>query len=169
MRDVDGVRGSTFAVWAPNARRVSVKGDFNHWRADAHPLRRLGDSGVWELFVPDVGDGAHYKFDILTSDGDVREKTDPFGFFFENAPKSAAIVWNHREFEWSDREWVTGRDKANPLRGPMSIYEIHLGSWRRTAAGGFLNYRELAEPLVKYVLRMGFTHVEFLPVAEHAY
>ena len=169
VRDVDGVRGSTFAVWAPNARRVSVKGDFNHWRADAHPLRRLGDSGVWELFVPDVGDGAHYKFDILTSDGDVREKTDPFGFFFENAPKNAAIVWNHREFEWSDREWVTGRDKANPLRGPMSIYEIHLGSWRRTAAGGFLNYRELAEPLVKYVLRMGFTHVEFLPVAEHAY
>ena len=167
--ELNGVNGTAFAVWAPNVARVSVKGDFNYWRADSHLMRRLGDSGVWELFVPGVGEGVHYKFDLLTQGGEVREKTDPFGFFFESAPKNAAIVWNPRNFAWSDGKWMEARSMANPSRRPMSIYELHMGSWRRKANGGSFNYRELAEPLVDYVLEMGFTHVEFLPLAEHAY
>ncbi len=168
-REVDSASGTAFAVWAPRAQRVSVKGDFNYWRADSHLMRRLGDSGVWELFVPEVGEGVHYKFDLLTVDGEAREKTDPFGRFFETAPKNAAIVWDSRKHVWSDEDWMAERKEADPLSSPMSIYELHLGSWRRSASGDSLGYRELAAPLVDYVRRMGFTHVEFLPVAEHAY
>ncbi len=169
LREVDGIYGTAFAVWAPNARRVSVKGDFNHWRDDANPMRRLGSSGVWELFIPNIGEGMRYKFDLLMVDGEVREKTDPFGFFFETAPDNAAIVWNPRKFDWHDHDWMVARANANPLREPMSIYELHLGSWRRKLGAGLFSYRELAGPLIDYVRRMGFTHVEFLPVAEHPY
>ena len=168
-RVVDGVSGTVFAVWAPRAVRVSVMGDFNYWRADSHPMRRLGEVGVWELFVPGVGEGVRYKFEILTKSGEVREKSDPFGFYFENAPNNAAIVWNPRKFDWADDEWLAAQTQLDPLRRPMSIYEMHLGSWRRNVRGESLTYRELAEPLVEYVTEMGFTHVEFLPVAEHAY
>ena len=169
-QEIDGVHGIGFAVWAPNARRVSVKGDFNHWRGDAHPMRCLGDSGVWELFIPNIGEGVHYKFDLLTAGGEVREKTDPVGFFFETAPNNAAIARDPRRFDWHDHDWMAARANAAPLRGPMSIYELHLGSWRRkSGAGSLFSYRELAGPLVDYVRQMGFTHVEFLPVAEHPY
>ncbi|HEY4416681.1 MAG TPA: 1,4-alpha-glucan branching protein GlgB [Verrucomicrobiae bacterium] len=169
LRTIDGVPGTSFAVWAPNAQRVSVVGDFNNWDGRFHPMRLLGASGVWEIFVPGVGQGAHYKFEIRDAHGDVKLNTDPFGFFFEVAPKQAAIVWDTKNFQWTDDAWLQKRREHDALRSPMSIYELHLGSWRKKSANESWSYRELAEPLVLYLKRMGFTHVEFLPVAEHAF
>ncbi len=169
LRTIDGVHGTSFAVWAPNAQRVSVVGDFNHWDGRCHPMRSLGPSGVWEIFIPGVGEGAHYKFEIRNLHGQNVLKTDPYGFFFEIAPKNAAIVWNNRKFEWSDEAWLTQRKQRDPLRSPISIYEVHLGSWRKKTSSESFGYRELAGPLVDYVKQMGFTHVEFLPIAEHAF
>ncbi len=169
LREIDGVAGTSFAVWAPNARRVSVVGEFNAWDGRYHPMRLLGASGVWELFVPGVGEGALYKYEIQKAQGDLTLKTDPFGFFFEPAPKTASIVWNNRKFQWSDSQWMEQRAGRNALRSPMSIYEVHPGSWRKKNSYESLGYREMAGPLVEYVRRMGFTHVEFLPVAEHAF
>jgi 1,4-alpha-glucan branching enzyme len=167
--EVDGVKGTRFAVWAPNARRVSVVGDFNRWDGRRHPLRLLGVSGIWELFIPGVGQGAIYKYELHTGEGHVVLKTDPFGFLYELPPKQAAIVWDNRRFAWTDGEWLAKRAARDPLRSPLSIYEVHLGSWRKKSAFESLSYRELAGPLADYVREMGFTHVEFLPVAEHAY
>jgi len=169
LRVIDGVPGASFAVWAPNAQRISVVGDFNNWDGRFHPMRLLGGSGVWEIFIPGVGEGAHYKFEICDQHGNVKLNTDPFGFFFEVAPKNAAIVWNGKKFKWTDDAWVKKRLERDPLRSPMSIYEVHLGSWQKKSAGESWSYRELAEPLVLYAKRMGFTHVEFLPAAEHAF
>ncbi len=169
LRTMDGVTGVSFAVWAPNARRVSVVGDFNQWDGRQHPLRSLGASGVWEIFIPGVEVGAHYKFEILDHGGHLGLKTDPYGFFFETPPKNAAIVWNNRAFEWTDDAWMAQRSQRDVLRSPLSIYEVHLGSWRKKSQGESLSYRELAAPLIEYVTQMGFTHVEFLPVAEHAF
>jgi 1,4-alpha-glucan branching enzyme len=169
LRTIDGVPGTSFAVWAPNAQRVSVVGDFNHWDGRFHPMRLLGASGVWEIFVPGVGVGAHYKFEVRDAHGRISLKTDPYGFFFEVPPKNAAIVWDTRKFKWTDDAWMQRRRDRDPLRSPMSIYEVHPGSWRKKSIGESLGFRELAAPLVEYVKRMGFTHVEFLPVAEHAF
>ena len=169
LRTIDGVAGVSFAVWAPNAQRVSVVGDFNNWDGRYHQMRSLGSSGVWEIFIPGVTDGAHYKYEIRTAQGHIKLKTDPFVFFFETPPKNAAIVWNTNKFEWSDEKWLSERQQRDTLRSPLSIYEVHLGSWRKKSMGESLSYRELAEPLVKYVKEMGFTHVEFMPVAEHAF
>ena len=169
LRVIDGVPGTSFAVWAPNAQRISVVGDFNHWDGRFHPLRLLGASGVWEIFIPGVGVGAHYKFEIRDAHGRISLKTDPCGFFFEVPPKNAAIVWDTRKFKWHDGAWLKRRRERDALRSPMSIYEVHVGSWRKKTANESWSYRELAEPLVLYVKRMGFTHVEFLPVAEHAF
>ena len=169
LRTIDGVAGASFAVWAPNAQRVSVVGDFNNWDGRYHQMRSLGSSGVWEIFIPGVAEGAHYKYEIRTAQGHIKLKTDPFGFFFETPPKNAAIVWNTNKFEWSDEKWLSERQQRDTLRSPLSIYEVHLGSWRKKSMGESLSYRELAEPLVKYVQEMGFTHVEFMPVAEHAF
>ncbi len=169
LRVIDGVPGTSFAVWAPNAQRVSVVGDFNQWDGRFHPLRLLGASGVWEIFIPGVGVGAHYKFEIRDAYGNIKLNTDPFGFFFEVPPKNAAIVWDTLKFKWTDAAWLTKRRERDALRSPMSIYEVHPGSWRKKTANESWSYRELAEPLVLYVKRMGFTHVEFLPVAEHAF
>ena len=169
LRVIDGVHGTSFAVWAPNAQRVSVVGDFNHWDGRCHSMRSLGASGVWEIFVPGVGQGAHYKFEIRNVHGQIALKTDPYGFFFETAPKNAAIVWGDQKFAWSDEAWMKRRRERDALRSPMSIYEVHLGSWRKKSVGQSFSYRELAEPLTNYVRQMGFTHVEFLPVAEHAF
>jgi 1,4-alpha-glucan branching enzyme len=169
LRTIDGVHGTSFAVWAPNAQRVSIVGDFNHWDGRFHPMRLLGASGVWEIFIPGVGEGAHYKFEIRDAHGNVKLNTDPFGFFFEVPPKNAAIVWNTKKFKWTDDAWMKKRRNRDALRSPMSIYEVHVGSWRKKSATESWSYRELAEPLVLYVKRMGFTHVEFLPVAEHAF
>ncbi len=171
LRTIDGVPGVSFAVWAPNAQRLSVVGDFNHWDGRFHPMRLLGASGVWEIFVPGVGEGAHYKFEIRDAHGKISLKTDPYGFFFEVPPKNAAIVWNNEKFKWTDEVWLTHRRESRDagLRSPVSIYEMHPGSWRKKGIGESFSYRELAAPLVEYVQRMGFTHVELLPPAEHAF
>jgi 1,4-alpha-glucan branching enzyme len=169
IRTIDGVVGTSFAVWAPNAQRVSVVGDFNRWDGRCHAMRLLGSSGIWEIFIPGVGEGAHYKYEIKEIHGAVKLKTDPFAFFFETPPKQAAIVWNNEKFKWNDDAWLKKRREQNPFRSPMSIYEVHVGSWRKKNEMESLSYRELADPLTKYVKDMGFTHVEFLPTAEHAY
>jgi 1,4-alpha-glucan branching enzyme len=157
------VRGTSFAVWAPNARGVRVVGDFNFWDGRAHPMRSLGFAGVWELFVPDVGEGTRYKYEICGPDGYWRQKADPLAFATEVPPATASVVTDS-SYQWGDQEWLGQRASRNPQTGPMSIYEVHLGSWR---VG--LGYAELADQLVDYVRSAGFTHVEFLPVAEHPY
>jgi 1,4-alpha-glucan branching enzyme len=157
------VTGTSFAVWAPAARGVRVVGDFNYWDGTASPLRSLGSSGVWELFVPDVGDGTRYKFEILGHDGVWRQKADPMAFATEVPPSTASMVFTS-SYEWADAEWMAQRAVRQPVTSPMSIYEVHLGSWRQGRS-----YRDLADELVAYVADMGFTHVEFLPVAEHPF
>ncbi len=169
LRVIDGVPGVSFAVWAPNAQRISVVGDFNHWDGRFHPMRLLGASGVWEIFIPGVGEGAHYKYEIRDAHGKISLKTDPYGFFFEVPPKNAAIVWNNQKFKWTDDAWMKRRREHDPLRSPVSIYEVHPGSWQKKISGESFSYRELAGPLVAYIRRMGFTHVELLPLAEHAF
>jgi 1,4-alpha-glucan branching enzyme len=170
VREIDGVTGTAFAVWAPNARSVSVVGDFNSWDGRLHPMRTLGSSGIWELFVPGVGDGQKYKFEIRTQDGRLRIKADPVAFAAEVPPANASVV--HRpQHEWSDDEWLERREKADWLRSPVSIYEVHLGSWRRNPLedNRSLNYLELADELSDYCADLGFTHVELLPVMEHPF
>ncbi|WP_084701300.1 1,4-alpha-glucan branching protein GlgB [Cryptosporangium arvum] len=157
------VTGVSFAVWAPNARGVRVTGDFTFWDGRGLPMRSMGSSGVWELFVPDVTVGARYKFQILGPDGHWREKADPLAFATEVPPATASVV-TESSFEWSDAEWVAERDRGGWHAKPVSIYEVHLGSWKQG-----LSYRQLADELVDYVTETGFTHVEFLPVAEHPF
>ncbi|HEV3069237.1 MAG TPA: 1,4-alpha-glucan branching protein GlgB [Streptosporangiaceae bacterium] len=157
------VTGTALAVWAPNARGVRAIGDFNHWDGRGHPMRSLGGSGIWELFVPGVGDGTHYKFDICAPDGRWRRKADPMASRAERPPATASIVFTSG-YNWGDEEWLTARGRGERTREPVSVYEVHLGSWRPG-----LSYRELAEELTAYVTEMGFTHVEFLPVAEHPF
>jgi 1,4-alpha-glucan branching enzyme len=157
------VTGTSFAVWAPNARGIRVVGDFNHWDGTAHPMRSLGGSGVWELFVPGVGDGAYYKYDVHGADGRWRRKADPMARATEPPPKTASCVFTSRH-QWGDAEWMDERKGREWGREPMSVYEVHLGSWRQG-----LGYRELADELVSYVHDMGFTDVEFLPPAEHPF
>ncbi len=169
LRTIDGVPGTSFAVWAPNAQRVSVVGEFNGWDGRYHPMRLLGASGVWELFVPGSGQGTHYKYEIKNIHGAIVLKSDPYGFFFEAAPKNASIVWDTKKFAWTDEAWLKQRQQRNVLRSPMSIYEVHLGSWMKKSVAESFSYRELAGLLIPYVKQLGFTHVEFLPVSEHAY
>jgi 1,4-alpha-glucan branching enzyme len=169
LRTIDGVAGTSFAVWAPEARRVSVVGDFNGWDGRHHTMRLLGASGVWEIFIPGIGEGTHYKFEVCNVHGHIVLKTDPYGFFFEVAPKNAAIVWNNKRFQWTDDAWMNRRKQTDWLRSPISIYEVHIGSWRKKSPTESFGYRELAVPLVEYVKMMGFTHVEFMPTAEHAF
>jgi 1,4-alpha-glucan branching enzyme len=157
------VQGVSFAVWAPNAQGVRVAGSFNHWDGRAHPMRSLGGSGVWELFVPAIGDGTIYKFAILGQDGIWRDKADPVAFATEVPPATGSVVYTSA-YAWGDSEWMRQRESSDPLRRPMSTYEVHLGSW---SPG--LSYRQLAEELTSYVVLHGFTHVEFLPVAEHPF
>jgi 1,4-alpha-glucan branching enzyme len=157
-------------VWAPNATRVSVVGDFCDWDGRAFPMRSLGDCGIWETFVPGVGEGALYKYELVTREGGLRLKTDPLALAMELPPGTAARVYRSR-FEWRDHEWLEARRRWDPLRSPVSIYEVHLGSWARVPEEGnrYLTYRELAPRLVEHATRLGFTHLELLPVAEHAY
>jgi 1,4-alpha-glucan branching enzyme len=155
--------GTAFAVWAPNARGVRVIGDFNHWEGQAHPMRSLGGSGVWELLIPGVGDGTKYKYEICGPDGNWLRKADPMARLAERPPATASVVTQSRH-EWGDEDWLTARAGRDLLTRPMSIYEVHLGSWRPG-----LSYTELASQLTSYVSEMGFTHVEFMPVAEHPF
>ncbi|MFM8773911.1 MAG: 1,4-alpha-glucan branching protein GlgB, partial [Actinomycetota bacterium] len=157
------VSGVSFAVWAPSAKGVRVTGTFNYWDSQAHPMRSLGATGIWELFVPAIGDGTVYKFAILGQDGVWREKADPFAFATEVPPATGSVVFTSH-YEWGDGEWLDQRATRDALRSPLSIYEVHLGSWRPG-----LDYRQLAIELTAYVQEMGFTHVEFLPVAEHPF
>ena len=166
---IDGVEGTAFAVWAPNAARVSVIGSFNAWDGRAHTMRVLGASGVFELFVPGVGPEALYKFQILARSGAVRVKTDPYAFKLEQAPGFASIVQSRSGYAWNDGGWLTQRAEADALREPMHVYEVHLGSWMRHPDNTPLTYREIAPRLADHVRRLGFTHVELLPVQEHPF
>jgi 1,4-alpha-glucan branching enzyme len=170
VRNIDGVDGVTFAVWAPSATRVSVVGNFNHWDGRAHPMRPLGASGVWEMFIPGLGDGELYKYEIRDGTGALHIKTDPFATYFEGPPNNASIVHNTRNYPWRDGDWVARRASGAPIDRPISIYEVHAGSWRRSEEGErLLSYRELAHQLADYVVEMGFTHVEVMPLAEHPF
>jgi 1,4-alpha-glucan branching enzyme len=167
-----GSSGTFFAVWAPNAEGVAVIGDFNGWDPERHPLGlRWDDSGIWEGFIPGLGQGASYKYAIRSKgQGPRAEKGDPYAFFWEVPPRSASIVWD-LDYRWGDADWLAGRGRRNRLDGPISIYEVHLGSWRRVPEEGnrFLTYREIAPLLAAYVKEMGFTHVEIMPVMEHPF
>jgi 1,4-alpha-glucan branching enzyme len=169
--ELGGILGVHFAVWAPNADRVSVVGDFNRWDGRVHPMRRLLPHGVWEIFIPGLGHGELYKFELRAKSGQVFTKTDPYALRFETPPRSASVVWNAGKHEWSDQAWMADRARLNGwLDRPMSIYEVHLGSWARGEDGErFLSYRELADRLVPYVRGLGFTHIELMPVMEHPF
>ena len=167
---VDEIEGVLFNVWAPNAGRVSVVGDFNHWDGRCHAMRSLGGGGIWELFIPGLTEGCLYKFEILNRyTNEILLKTDPYGQRFEFRPNTSSIIVNEHSYEWLDHQWLKERSDRNWLHEPMSIYEVHLGSWRRDKLGNFLNYRELADQMVEYVKKMRFTHVELLPITEHPF
>jgi 1,4-alpha-glucan branching enzyme len=155
--------GTAFALWAPNAQAVRVVGDFNHWSGGAHAMRNMGSSGVWELFIPGVALGTKYKYEILTKSGNWVSKIDPLGKFFEHPPLTASIV-HESTHHWGDQEWLETRTKRDALKSPISIYEMHLGSWKPG-----LDYRSLADELIDYLKKLSFTHVEFMPVAEHPF
>ncbi|HSR10123.1 MAG TPA: 1,4-alpha-glucan branching protein GlgB, partial [Thermodesulfobacteriota bacterium] len=168
---VNGVSGTCFAVWAPNAEKVSVIGDFNGWDPEGHPLAaRWDSSGIWEGFIPGVGEGTCYKYRIFSRSGYRADKGDPYAFRWETPPRTASQVWN-LDYEWRDGEWMERRRRTDLLKGPLSIYEVHLGSWRRVPEEGnrFLTYREAAPLLAGYAREMGFTHVELMPVMEHPF
>ena len=168
--EMEGWHGVNFAVWAPNAQRISVVGAFNNWDGRRHPMRLRPGTGIWELFIPGLEEGELYKFEILARNGNVFLKTDPFAFHTEVPPGTASVVYRPQDKHvWRDATWLQQRSRRPAWREPVSIYEVHAGSWRRKADGSFLSYRELAEQLIPYVLEMGFTHIEFLPLAEHPY
>jgi 1,4-alpha-glucan branching enzyme len=169
-QEIEGVAGTRFAVWAPNAERVSVVGDFNRWDGRCHPMRVRGGSGVWELFIPDLAPGHLYKYEIRNRHtGQVLIKADPYGQEHELRPRTASVIPAANDYQWGDGEWMDKRRSADWQHSPMSIYEVHLGSWQRGIEGEFLGYRELAHRLVAYVKDMGFTHIELLPITEHPY
>ncbi len=188
--EIDGVKGVYFAVWAPNARNVSVLGDFNCWDGRQHQMRKINNT-IWELFIPEIGVGSAYKYEIKNWEGHIYEKSDPYGYHQEVRPKTASIVANLDEYEWGDREWLENRAKIDPLTEPISVYEMHLGSWLHGSAAEktpllkgesdpikvselkkearFLSYYELADKLIPYVKELGYTHIEVLPIAEHPF
>ena len=188
---VNGVNGVYFAVWAPNARNASILGDFNKWDGRQHQMRRMGN-GVWDLFIPEISHGEHYKYEIKNADGHIYEKSDPYGFQQEVRPKTASIVTDLDTYTWQDNAWMEQRRHTDPITQPISVYEVHLGSWLHAASsepaldgegnpvavvhpseldigGRFLTYRELAAKLIPYVKELGFNYVELLPVAEHPF
>ncbi|MBU0679022.1 MAG: 1,4-alpha-glucan branching protein GlgB [Verrucomicrobia bacterium] len=168
---LDGVDGVHFAVWAPNARRVSVVGWFNRWDGRHHPMQQRGNSGLWELFLPELKEGDLYKFEVKGQDGYLIEKADPYAFAAELRPRTASVVWSNDKYAWSDSKWMQKRKKTDWLAQPVSIYEVHLGSWKRVTEdyNRWLTYRELADELVPHVKSLGFTHIELLPITEHPF
>ena len=171
LRTVDGVAGVNFAVWAPNAQNVSVVGNFNEWDSRIHAMRKHVPCGIWEVFIPELGSGEIYKYKVQTATGEYVDKTDPYGFATELPPRTASIVADLTTHEWNDDRWMKDRREHDQLNRPISIYEVHLGSWRRhdDRLHGWLNYRELAHALVAYCHEMQFTHIELLPISEHPY
>jgi len=189
--ELDGVKGVYFAVWAPNARNVSLLGDFNHWDGRKHQMRK-GETGIWELFIPSLGVGEHYKYEIKNYEGHIYEKSDPYGFQQEVRPKTASIVSDLDSYSWEDTKWMEKRRHSDPLSQPISVYEVHLGSWLHASSAEpaklpngetqpvvavselntsarFLTYRELVDRLIPYVKELGYTHIELLPIAEHPF
>ncbi len=165
---INGVQGVRFAVWAPNAQRVSVVGEFNMWDPRIHPMQRHGDSGIWELFIPGCTPGTIYRYAIRSHNQGYRaEKSDPFGFRFELRPANASIVYDLDQYTWGDQAWMEAREQHDPLKQAWAIYEVHLGSWQRDENGNWLNYRELAHRLVDYAAEMGYTHLELMPITEY--
>ena len=165
------VKGTHFAVWAPNAQRVSIVGDFNHWDGRVHPMRKMVPAGIWEIFLPGVGEGDHYKFEVRGPHGDVALKTDPFAFYAQHGTQTGCMVFDIDRYSWGDSEWMHKRTQIDPYNSPMSIYEVHLGSWQRLPEEGnrYLSYIELGDRLIPYVKEMGFTHIELMPVMEHPF
>jgi len=171
ITEFGGVRGTSFHVWAPNAQRVSVVGEFNAWDGRRHPMRKLLGCGVWELFLPGIGEGAHYKFEVKQSHGGIVLKSDPFAFFGQHGTATASLVFDLKRYAWDDAEWMESRKQKVWHRSALSIYEVHLGSWQRQVEDGnrYLSYREFTKTLIPYVAEMGYTHIELLPVAEHPF
>ncbi len=167
-RTHQGVPGVSFAVWAPNAKRVSVTGDFNGWDGRYHPMRSMGSSGVWEIFIPGLNPGALYKYELLDREGHIRLKSDPYATYFESPPNNASIVCAESDYQWGDQAWIAKREQTTWAEAPVSIYEMHFGSWKRVAEDGNrpLSYREIATPLIDYLKQMQYTHVEFMPLSE---
>ena len=168
----DGKQGMYFAVWAPHASQVGVVGDFNGWNPDLNPMVPLADSGIWEVFVPGVGLGQLYKYSVTTRSGKILFKADPYAFYAEFRPQTASITADLSVYSWNDLEWVAKREEQDPLSGPLSIYEVHLGSWKRKNREdkeGFYTYKEAAHELAEYIKDMGYTHIELLGIAEHPY
>ncbi|MGL5078448.1 MAG: GlgB N-terminal domain-containing protein, partial [Waterburya sp.] len=187
---LDGVTGVYFALWAPNARNVSLLGDFNSWDGRKHQMRK-GSSGIWELFIPELTAGTAYKYEVKNWDGHIYEKSDPYGFQQEVRPKTASIVANLDTYKWNDQSWMEDRRNSDPLAKPISVYEVHLGSWLHASAdeptkllsgksepvhvsewkqdARFISYYELVDKLIPYVKELGYTHIELLPIAEHPF
>lgn len=172
VTEINGIKGIHFAVWAPNATSISVVGNFNHWQPGQYPMSRIHLSGVWALFIPGLETDELYKYAVKSStDGQIRMKSDPFAFAAEIRPNTASKVADLKEYPWKDKSWIQKREQTNPLEAPLSIYEVHLGSWKRDGNKdwGFLSYKELAKELVAYVKELGYTHIQLLPIAEHPY
>ena len=167
----EGARGVAFGVWAPNAKSVSIIGNFNNWDTRRHPMRLLGESGIWELFIPGLAAFDQYKFHVVQADGRQVDKSDPYGFYAQVRPETASVIFPIKRYKWKDRSWMTARKKADILSSPMNIYEVHLGSWMRVPEeeNRFLTYTEMAEKLIPYVKEMGFSHIELMPIEEHPF
>ncbi|MDP9147247.1 MAG: hypothetical protein M3N22_06280, partial [Acidobacteriota bacterium] len=172
IKTVEGIRGVNFAVWAPSAKRVSVVGDFNHWDGRVNVMRARGSSGIWELFVPELKEGAIYKYEIIGPTGEMLPlKADPYAFRAELRPNTGSIVANLETYQWNDTEWIKKRPQKNWFEAPVSIYEVHLGAWRRVPEENnrWLSYKELADQLIPYVKNLGYSHIELLPIMEHPF
>lgn len=172
LHEVAGIQGVRFVLWAPNAAHVAVVGDFNNWQGEQHPMEPIDDSGLWATFIPHLQEGDLYKYEIRTKDGQVVLKSDPYGFYAQLRPHTASIVYNLFDYQWQDHQWQQQKNSEtgkSHLQQPMLIYEVHLGSWKRNEQGEFLTYRELAEQLVDYVVDMGYTHIELLPLVEYPF
>jgi 1,4-alpha-glucan branching enzyme len=169
LLEEDGKKGVYFAVWAPNAQYVSVIGSFNNWEAWLHPMTPIGNSGVWELFIPGVKEGDQYKFEIKGPNGFWAQKADPYAFAAELRPRTASVVCDLGRYQWNDTTWIEQRGQTKWHEKPISVYEVHLGSWKRQDGWRWLTYRELAEQMIPYVKEMGYTHIELMPIAEHPF
>jgi 1,4-alpha-glucan branching enzyme len=164
-----GSTGYVFRVWAPNARSVSISGDFNGWSRSSHQMNKLTDQGIWELFIVGIGVYEKYKYLIEDQHKRIHEKADPYGFHMETRSDTASITYDISNYQWQDEGWMTYRKRIVPYTSPMNIYELHAGSWRCYPDGNQFNYRKLAEELIPYIKEMGYTHIELMPVAEYPY
>jgi 1,4-alpha-glucan branching enzyme len=169
LLEVEGQKGVAFTLWAPNARSVKVVGDFNNWDGKNHSMEKVKDSGFWYLFIPNLTEGTQYKYKIDTFQGKELLKTDPYGFYSELRPNTASVVYDLNNYRWDDGEWIKSKKSWKPYDKPINIYEVHLGSWKRNPDGTFINYRDMAEILLEYVVYMGYSHIELMPIAEHPF